>query len=71
MISKEIEPRHDKTNKLSVRPAKTQISLDAQADLTVRPAKTQISLDAKADLRVRWAHTHSVGFVLSWLIYGI
>ena len=32
------EPRHDKTNKMSVRPAKTQISLG------IRPAKTQISL---------------------------
>ena len=37
------EPRHDKTNKVTVHPAKTQ-----------------------ADLR--WAHTHFVGFVMSWLI---
>ena len=25
--------------------------------------------DAQADLSLRWAHTHFVGFVLSWLIY--
>ena len=30
------EPRHDKTNKMAVRPAKTQISLDAQSDQSLR-----------------------------------
>ena len=25
--------------------------------------------DAQADLSLRWAHTHSVGFVMSWLIW--
>ena len=58
---------------MSVRPAKTQISLGIQADLSlrwahthkmnVRPAKTQ------ADLSLRWAHTHFVGFIVSQLIF--
>ena len=52
-----IEPRHAKTNKMSVRPAKTQISLG------IRP-----SADAQADLSLRWALTHFVGFVMSRLI---
>ena len=34
------EPRHDKTNKMTVRPAKTQIRGDAQADLSLRCAHT-------------------------------
>ena len=25
--------------------------------------------DAQADLSLRWAHTHFVGFIISWLIY--
>ena len=25
--------------------------------------------DAQADLSLRWAHTHFVGFVMSWLVY--
>ena len=25
--------------------------------------------DAQADLSLRWAHTHFVGFVISWLIW--
>ena len=25
--------------------------------------------DSQADLSLRWAHTHSVGFVMSWLIW--
>ena len=29
------EPRHDKTNKVTVPPAKTQISLASQADLSL------------------------------------
>ena len=77
------EPRHDKTNKMSVRPAKTQISLG------IRPVWSEFSLcaqwvakvsscgqrrlwsdwaDAQADLSLRWAHTHFVGFVMSRLI---
>ena len=82
-----IEPRHDKTNKVSVRLAKTQITLD------IRPVWSESSLsawrnlgslathsahsedsgsdwaDAQADLSLRWAHTHFVGFVMSWLIF--
>ena len=45
------EPQHDETNKMSVCPAKTQISL----------------ADAQADLSLRWAHTHFVDFVMSRL----
>ena len=69
------ESRHDKTNKMSVRPAKTQISLG------IRPVWSESSLsawrnigtsathwaDAQAVLNLRWAHTHFVGFVVSWL----
>ena len=76
------EPQHDKTNKMSVRPAETQISLG------IRPVWSESSLsawvlsyplsahrrlwsdwaDAQADLSLRWAHNHFVGFVMSWLI---
>ena len=72
------EPRHDKTNKISVRQAKTQISMaSAQSDQSLRlrlmgsqcffmlTAKTLIRLDAQADLSLRWVHTHFVGFVMS------
>ena len=61
------ELRHDKTNKMSVRPAKTQISLG------IRPVWSESSLsawrklgslathwalaDAQAELSLRWAHT--------------
>ena len=52
------EPRHDKTNKMSVSPAKIQISLG------IRPVWSDWA-DAQADLSLRWAHTHFVGFVMS------
>ena len=78
------EPWHDKTNRMSVHTAKTQISLG------VHPVWSEYSLsawrnlgslaihwahskdwsdwaDAQADLSLCWAHTHSVGFVMSWL----
>ena len=63
------EPRHDKTNKVTVRPAKAQISLG------IRPVWSESLLAAwrklgsldQADLSLRWAHTHFVGFVMSWL----
>ena len=79
------EPRHDKTNKMTARPAKTRISLG------IRPVSSESLLcaqwvakdpsflhagsedpdqdwvDAQADLSLRWAHTHFVGFVMSWL----
>ena len=47
------EPRHDKTNKMSVRPAKTQISLG------IRPAWSVSSLSAwrnLGSLATHWAH---------------
>ena len=83
------EPRHDKTNKISVRPAKTQISLGIcpvwssvfavpmkKAWVLSYPLSTQRRLwsdlaDAQADLSLRWAHSHFVGFVMSWLMYFI
>ena len=49
-----IEPRHDKTNKMSVRPAKTQISLG------IRPAWSKPSLSARrklGSLANHWAHS--------------
>ena len=79
------EPRHDKTNKMSVRPAKTQISHPPSLIrvFAVRmkkpwvlsyPLSAQRRLwsdwaDAKADLSLRWAHSHIVGFVISRLKY--
>ena len=48
------EPRHDKTNKLSVRPAKTQISLG------IRPVWSKSSLSAWRNigsLAVHWNHS--------------
>ena len=52
------EPRHDKTNKVAVCPAKTQISLG-------------IHPDAQSDLSLCWAHSYFVGLVMSRLICGI
>ena len=69
----ENEPPRDKTNKVSVRPAKTQISLG------IRPVWSESSLCAQwvakdpsflhadsedSDLSLRWAHNHIVGFVM-------
>ena len=39
---------------------------DAQADLS---RLWSAWADAQADLSLRWAHTHFVGFVMSWLIW--
>ena len=66
---------------MTVRPAKTQISLG------IRPVWSESSLcaqwvaedqavfmrtaDAQADLSLRWAHSHFVGFVMSRLIASI
>ena len=83
----QIEPRHDKTNKMAVRPAKTQISLG------IRPVWSESSLSAwrklgplathwahsddsnqterMPRLSLRWVHTRFVGFVMSWLNYLI
>ena len=48
------EPRHDKTNKMSVRPAKTQISLG------IRPVWSESSLSAWRSIgcfATHWAHS--------------
>ena len=50
------EPRHDKTNKMSVRPAKTQISLG------IRPVWSESSLSAWRNfgsLATHWAHSEN------------
>ena len=70
------EPTHDKTNKMTVRPAKTQISLG------IRPAWSESSLSAwrrfgslathwahSKDSDQTWWHSHFVGFVMRQLIY--
>ena len=71
------EPQHDKTSKMAVRPAKTQISLGifpvwSESSLSawgkLGSLSTQGRLwsdwaDTRADLSLRWAHTHFVGFV--------
>ena len=59
------EPRHDRTNKMSVHLAKIQISLGINK--SVHPAKTRISLGG-SDLSLCWVHTRFVGFVMSRLI---
>ena len=75
------EPRHDKTNKVTVRPAKTDQprhppSLIRVFDVCMKkrvlsyPLSAQRRLwsdwaDAQADLSLRWAHSHIVGFVMS------
>ena len=77
------ELRHDKTNKVSVRPAKTQISLGIRPVWSVFSVRMKNAwvlathwahgedwsdwADAQADLSLRWAHTHFVGFVMSRL----
>ena len=51
---KTYEPPHDKTNKMAVRPAKTQISLD------IRPVWSESSLSAwrkLGSLATHWAHS--------------
>ena len=74
------EPRHDKTNKVTVRLAKTQISL------CIRPVWSESSLGASwvtkdpnflhansedsdqiGRLSLCWGHSHFVGFVMSRL----
>ena len=70
------EPPHDKTNKMTMHPAKTQISLG------IRPVWSESSLAHNEYLRTQaffmrtekkiwsdWAHIHFVGFVISRLIY--
>ena len=72
------EPRHDKTNKLRVRPAKTRISLISPLSAWRKlgslathwaHSKDQSDMaDAQADLSLHWAHTHFVCFVMLRLI---
>ena len=53
-IWKEYEPRHDKTSKVTVRPAKTRISLG------IRPVWSEYSLSAwrnLGSLATHWAHS--------------
>ena len=55
------EPQHDKTNKMSVRPAKT-----------LRWAHTHFVCHwahSQADLSLHWVHSYFFGFVISWLNY--
>ena len=70
------EPRHDKTNKVTMRPAKTQISLG------IRPVWSESSLcaqwiakdpsflhaDSEDSDQTGWMHSHFVGFVMTRLI---
>ena len=58
------EPRHDKTNKMSVRPSEDS----DKPGLPPSPIRV-FTADAQADLSLRWAHTLFVGFVMSRLIY--
>ena len=54
-VVQRFEPRHDKTNKVSVRPVKTQISLG------IRPVWSESSLSAWRNLRSLATHSaHSV-----------
>ena len=56
------EPRHDKINKMRVRPAKTQISLGirSQISLGIRPVWSKSSLSAWRSIRTLATHwTHS------------
>ena len=70
------EPRYDKTNKMSVCPASTQSNQSSLStwkklgSLATHWAHSEgsDSADAQPDLSLRWAHTHFVGFVMSWLI---
>ena len=81
-FAKTNEPRHDKTNKMSVRPAKTQISLGIRLVWSESSLCAQwVAKDpgflhadsedsAQADLSFRWAHTHVVDCIMSWLKYS-
>ena len=64
------EPGHDKTNKMSVCPAKTQISLGIRPVwsesllCTQWVAKIPSFLHADSEDWSDWAHTHFVSFVM-------
>ena len=72
------EPWHDKTNKMTVHPAKTQISLGTHpvwSESSLSAWRKLVSLathwahiedsDAEADPSLCWAHTVFVGFVMT------
>ena len=66
-----IEPQHDKTNKVTVCPAKTRISLGilrTQA-FFLRTAKTDQTGQMPDDLCLCWAHSHFISFVMRRLIF--
>ena len=65
------EPQHDKTNKMGVHPAKTDQPGYLPSLISLRCPHEESLADAQADLSLRWAHTHFVGFVMSWLIGDI
>ena len=81
-VSQTFEPPHDKTNKMTVRLAKTGHPPSLIRVFAVRmkeawglsyPLSAQQRLgsdwaDAQADLRLRWAHSHFVCFVMRRLI---
>ena len=67
------ERQHDKTNKMGVRLAKTQMDIrPVWSIFAVRMTKPWVlsyTLSAQSDQSLRWAHTHLVDFVVSWLIF--
>ena len=64
------EPRHDKTNEMSIRPVGSEFSLCAQwVAKNPRFLHADSEDSSQADLSLRWAHTHFVGFVMPQLIF--
>ena len=73
--SEPFEPPHDKTNKMTHPPSLIRVFAvrKKKAWVLSYPLSAQRKLwsdwaDAQADLSLRWAHTHFIGFVISWLI---
>ena len=85
IVKHTVEPPHDKTNKMTVRPAKTDQPGHPPSLIRVFAVRMKIAwvlcyplsasedwsdwVDAQADLSLRWAHSHCVGFLLRWLSY--
>ena len=79
------EPPHNKTNKMTVRPARLRsVWASTQFDPSLLCAQWVAKdpsflhadsedwsdwADAQADLSLHWAHSHFAGFVMRWLIY--
>ena len=61
-VTRKYEPPRDKTNKVSVRPAKTQISLG------IHPVWSESGRMPRLTC-LRWAHSHIIGFVTRRLIW--